>query len=385
MGKVRGGEIREHLLKDRTFDRRARDRALASMALVPPVAIALGPPLRAIRGVQQPAKKGLRNAIARRGRARLASRGLGLEAAQQLLGLVVGDQRLVRVPLDLPFRPRPALRAAAIAPAVSLRMHAPDGVAGVGEGVPLHPDQRAVRHAGQPRCARGAHARHAGRAIAQVPGDRFGACRVGLEDALGDGLAIAHRAGRSLHQAVAGRRPPAGTEALAHVLAHAGQALLPRRQAVPLVHRLQDGLQQHFRDRVGLRQRLVHDTHAVPLALDFLEDDRDVPASRNAAGVEHQQGVPPAVRVPDRLQQRLKAGPILVLAGLDRVGELLNDRQLPALGQLLQLPPLRVDRHVVPVLARAQVESSGSRHAGASGARPRGGRARPRPGAGPAG
>ncbi|MGG6461442.1 hypothetical protein ABE093_01765 [Solilutibacter silvestris] len=163
-------------------------------------------------------------------------------------------------------------------------------------------------------------------------------------------MAIARCSGVLVFQHVAEGCPAAGAEPLTHVLPHAGQTLLAAGQAVPLVHRLQDGLQQHLGDRIGFRKRFVDQPDIEALAL-ALEHHGEMPAAGNARRVQHQQGVPAALRVPDRCDQVAEAGPVIVLSGLDRIRELSDYTFMPRLCEGLQFSTLGVDTDVVSVLA----------------------------------
>ncbi|MCD7096954.1 hypothetical protein [Stenotrophomonas sp. MMGLT7] len=352
----RRGDVGQHLVQHLRVDRGPRDRSATAA-----VAVGLDPPLLAIRVEQQAAKQraGVAIALAHAG-GRPRSR-LRLQAPQQPFGRLIVDQGGVRVALDHPFAARPALAAAHVAAALALGVYVPDGVPGIGQGIPFQADQGGVGH-GQPGQHLGALPRHLGRAVAQVLADGHRCLRIRLQHRLGDHLALAHGAGGYLAQHVAGRRAATGAKAGAHVLAHARQALLLAGDAVVLVPGHQHRLQHHLGERIDVRQGLVDDGHAVVLAVDLLEHQRDHAPARQARGVVQQHGVPATRRVAHRGQQPLEAGAVGILAALHRIDEFLSDGKAARGGQFMQGPALGVGRNVLAVLAGTQVERGGSLH-----------------------
>ncbi|HEY4583957.1 MAG TPA: hypothetical protein VIG88_14025 [Lysobacter sp.] len=361
-GELGRCEIRHDLVDDRILEVGQAHRSLGRAW--PAIPVALRPPLLSVGVVDQAREQRLGLAVALDAigpRARLR-----LEARQQRLGLRVADEGLVRVARDDPLRPRASLLAANVGAAAALRVHVPDRVAGVRERVPLDRDQGGVADARDAGDLDRAAARHAGSAFAQVGRDARRDVRIHLEHRLGDRLPFAHRARGDLLEAVAGGRAAARAKAGAHVLGHAGEALLLAEDRVVLVPCNQDRLEQHLGERVDVRQCLVDDAHAVLLAVDLLEDQRDYAPARKPRGVVEQHRAPAALRIPHRAHQALEAGAVLVLATLDGVHELLDDGQAALLSELQQRPALRVRRDVLAVLARAQVERCVVLHARAS-------------------
>ncbi|MGH8114151.1 MAG: hypothetical protein ACREPS_03715 [Rhodanobacteraceae bacterium] len=74
-----------------------------------------------------------------------ASRALGgvrRQALEDGFGFGFGDERRMRVALDLPFGPRPPAMATDGCTTLARGVYVPDRVSGVGERVPFKPDQR---------------------------------------------------------------------------------------------------------------------------------------------------------------------------------------------------------------------------------------------------
>ncbi|WP_259303716.1 hypothetical protein [Thermomonas sp. S9] len=248
-----------------------------------------------------------------RARAGVALAAQGLQPGEQQLGRVVVDHGRVRVSLDDPLAARAPLAPADVLAALTFGVDVPDRVPGIGEGVPFEADARCGCDIGQPRLLR-CHLRlHPAGARLQVGGDLRRNLRVQLQHGLGHRRAVADRPGCDLLEPVAQGRPAARAIALAHVLGHARQPLLLRREAVPLVQRLHDPAQQGVGDRVRLRHVLVEHADA-RFAACVLEEECDVSAPGNAAGVVDQHCPPAAARIPDACQQALESGAVVVLS-----------------------------------------------------------------------
>lgn len=230
-------------------------------------------------------------------------------------------------------------------------VHAPGGVPGIGEGLPL----QAVEVPADP----GKLAGHAAR-LACRPGVEIARHRRGI--GAGDKprpyhrLTIAQRPGRLMIQAIAARWPSTRPPALAHGFGHSGRALGLGGQAMPLIHRLQDGAQQHTRDRVGIRYRAVQDLDARPFRL-VLENQRQVAPPGDARGIQGRDDCPGAGRIAQGPQQGLEAGPIIILARLHRVGIFGDDGQALLVGISLERPALGVQAQIMPIFRAAQVST----------------------------
>lgn len=150
-------------------------------------------------------------------------------------------------------------------------------------------------------------------------------------------------------------RAAACAEASAHVLRHASETFAPAGEAVPFVHRLQDGAQEHFGNGVDFGNRSVEQLDALAFGFVF-EQDSDMPAAREARGVQQKQGVPVACVGSQAGDQFLKSWTILIFARFNDIGELGNNRQAAFSGEFFQLAPLCVDGDVGSVLTGSQVE-----------------------------
>ncbi|MEQ8511186.1 MAG: hypothetical protein RJP96_02555 [Algiphilus sp.] len=253
--------VAEHLLEDGAVDLIGRQALALGAVVAVGGAVALdagaGPRLAVRRHQQAGQQVGA-------GRGAHAV-GVGVQRAEDGLGLGLGDEGFVRVALDHPVLARPAL-AAALVPAAGARfVDVPDGVPGVGEGVPFDADHRAGV-AVDAALAHGLGARAAGGAGLQIAARLVGVV-VRFERGLAHRLAVARGAGVVVGQLVAPWRPAAGAPAAMHVLAHAGEALLARHEAVHLVHRLQHRFQNHLADRIDLGHLAEHDLHVALGAL----------------------------------------------------------------------------------------------------------------------
>lgn len=111
-------------------------------------------------------------------------------------------------------------------------------------------------------------------------------------------------------------------------------------------------------ERVGLRDDLEHQLDAAAPAL-LPEHAGEVHVARNARGVVHEQRVPAAIGARELEQELAERRPVPVVGRLDGVGELSRYRQALRCGELDERATLRVDRHFVPILARAQEECTG--------------------------
>jgi hypothetical protein len=103
---------------------------------------------------------------------------------------------------------------------------------------------------------------------------------------------------------------------------------------VPFVHRLQDRLQEHFRDRVRFRKRLVDDADPAFLAFVFFEDDANHPPSGDPRRIEHKDVIPFSPLGTDVGDQGLKPWSIIILAALDGISIFADDREAASLGKL---------------------------------------------------
>ena len=229
-------------------------------------------------------------------------------------------------------------------------VHAPSGVAGIGQGLPLQFVQGRRGQAGE----------LAGDApwLARCPSLEIGRHRFGVRagDELGAQyrLTIAQRAGWLMLQAVPPRGLAASPPALLDALCHARQPFGLAGQAVPFVHCLEDGAQQHAGDGVGVGDRFVEDAHAGLFGL-VLKDQGQVPAAGNARGVQGEDNRPGPGGVAEGAKQGLEAGPVVVLARLHRVGKLGDDGQALLVGVVLERPALGVQAQVMPIFGAAQV------------------------------
>nr|WP_235893173.1 hypothetical protein [Pelomicrobium methylotrophicum] len=350
---VVGGDFLGHLVAGEPLDDLADDGLVHGFsrnagAFAEPVEAAVAVPRRAVRHDEQAGEQV--DAGGSLGRPALA----GFQRRQDGCRFVVRDERLVGVALYDPLRPGPQLRPADVPASIALCVPIPYDMAGVSERVAIHVHQRRGGRF-QPGLRCRTRPRHAARSCLEV--GLYGAgIRPGRQPALGDGRAVPDGTGFDCFEYVPTGRAPTCPPALAHVLGHAGETLDLAGERVPLVHGLEDGLEQHLGDGIGVRQGLVDDPHATALALVLLEDDGKRPAAGDAGCIQRQDVVPPTVGCPQVGKQRLETGAVVVLARLDGIGVLAHDGDAASGGELLKRSALRVDGNVRAVFGRAQVQ-----------------------------
>lgn len=96
-----------------------------------------------------------------------------------------------------------------------------------------------------------------------------------------------------------------------------------------MIHALHDGLEQKEFCRLHIRQVAIDHPDTIFLAV-MLECGGYKNPSGNSTGIKRQNEFPAAILAFDVAEQRLKVWPIVVLAGLDCIGVLIDDNQ-PAL------------------------------------------------------
>nr|WP_231851013.1 hypothetical protein [Sulfuritalea hydrogenivorans] len=142
---------------------------------------------------------------------------------------------------------------------------------------------------------------------------------------------------------------------MAHILRHASQPFLLAHQAMQFVERLHDGANHHIHHGVGFRHLGIEHLDSAFLTLE-MQRVREVLITGDARGIEREQEGPGAILVLHSPQQCLEAGALVILAGFNRVLEGFNDGEVAGLRQCNQFPALRVEAHIVAILARSQVE-----------------------------